>query len=132
MLTLNALLATFFNPLAEAVNTSPLLASVIFKLVKAALPLVSVVKLVVPVKPVLFNVSVIATPLCATFVPFLSTSCRTTLVMLAPTTVLAGCAVKKSWLAVVAPSMEKLFIKIVMNIAAAHLGAVFASFICYF
>lgn len=132
MLTLNALLATFFNPLAEAVNTSPLLASMIFKLVKAALPLASVVKLVVPVKPVLFKVSVIATPLCATFVPFLSTSCKTTLVMLAPTTVLAGCAVKMSWLAVVAPRIEKLFIKIVMNIATARLGAEFTGFICYF
>ena len=45
---------------------------------------------------------------------------------------LAGCAVKISWLAVVAPRMEKLFIKIAMNNATARLGAVFAGFILFF
>ena len=132
LLTLNALLVTLLSPLAEAISVSPVLASVIFRLVKAALPLASVVMLVLPVNPLLFKASEIITPLCATFVPVLSASCTTTLVMPAPTTVLAGCAVKISWLAVVAPRMEKLFIKIAMNNATARLGAVFAGFILFF
>ena len=82
--------------MALAVNVSPLPTCVTVKFEKAAAPFVAVMTTVVPVRPVLFNASVIATPPCNTLLPLPSTTCTTTLLMTIPTPLLAGCVLKTS------------------------------------